>query len=118
MAILQNEPEADACAAVLETADALSISAVTLAEALIVANRRGLGEAMTRLIDDLGFEVVPLSDAASRRAALVYERWGKGVHAAGLNLGDCFAYELAKSKDCALLFVGDDFAKTDVLRAA
>jgi ribonuclease VapC len=47
----------------------------------------------------------------------VYSRWGKGVHPAGLNFGDCFAYDVAKQNDCPLLFVGDDFAKTDLLRA-
>ena len=46
-----------------------------------------------------------------------YRRWGKGIHPAGLNLGDCAAYALAKSLDAPLLFKGDDFAKTDVRRA-
>jgi len=32
----------------------------------------------------------------------------------GLNSGDCFAYEIAKSHDCPLLYVGEDFARTDV----
>ena len=42
---------------------------------------------------------------------------GRGVHPAALNYGDCFAYEVAKQNDCPLLFIGDDFAKTD-LRSA
>jgi len=46
--------------------------------------------------------------------ASTYENWGKGVHPAGLNFGDCFAYEVAKAHDCRLLFVGNDFSKTDV----
>jgi ribonuclease VapC len=41
-------------------------------------------------------------------------RWGKGGHPAGLNFGDCFAYALAQELDCPLLYVGDDFARTDV----
>lgn len=28
--------------------------------------------------------------------AEAYGRWGRGIHPAGLNLGDCFAYEVAK----------------------
>ena len=58
MAILLNEPEADACIAALETADEVLISAGTVAEALIVAGRRQVGAAMTGLIDGFGFEVV------------------------------------------------------------
>ena len=46
--------------------------------------------------------------------AAAYERWGKGQHPARLNLGDCFAYALAEEYHCPLLFVGQDFARTDV----
>ena len=35
---------------------------------------------------------------------------------AALNFGDCFAYEVAKERGCPLLYVGDDFAKTDIER--
>ena len=31
-----------------------------------------------------------------------YLRWGRGVHRAGLSLGDCFAYALAKQLDAPL----------------
>jgi ribonuclease VapC len=44
-------------------------------------------------------------------------RWGKGLHPAGLNFGDCFADDVAKANGYPLLFVGDDFVKTDVQRA-
>ena len=33
---------------------------------------------------------------------------------AGLRFGDCFAYVVATQYGCPLLFVGDDFAKTDL----
>jgi ribonuclease VapC len=69
---------------------------------------------MKRLIDGMDFDIVPLTPAAARRAAEAYERWGKGVHPARLNYGDCFSYEIAKSLGCGLLFVGNDFDKTDV----
>jgi ribonuclease VapC len=55
--------------------------------------------------------------AAVRGVAEAYVRWGKGRDRARLNFGDCFAYALAKERDCALLFVGEDFAKTDVTSA-
>jgi ribonuclease VapC len=114
MAIVLNEPEADVCIAALEAEGDLLISAGTVAEALIVASRRNVGEEMERLIDGLGFEVVSITPASARRIARAYESWGKGVHPAALNFGDCFAYEVAKEHGCRLLYVGEDFAQTDV----
>jgi ribonuclease VapC len=88
-----------------------------LSEALIVAARRNIGAEMTRIIDGLGFEIVSVTPAAARRTAAAYARWGRGVHPPGLNFGDCFAYEVAKEHSCPLLYVGDDFSKTDLVRA-
>jgi ribonuclease VapC len=114
MAIVMNEPEAGACAAALEVEDRLLISAGTVAEALIVAGRRNVGEEMAQLIDGLGFEIVSVMPASARRIAQAYEQWGKGVHPASLNFGDCFAYEVAKEHECRLLCVGKDFRQTNV----
>lgn len=114
MAILLDEPQAEACINALAKADQLLISAGTVAEALIVAARRNRGAAMVRMLDGLGFEIVPVTPAAARRIAASYERWGKGVHPAGLNFGDCFAYEAAQEHGCGLLYIGEDFAKTDI----
>ena len=114
MAILLSEPEAGQCMAALETEEHLLISAGTVAEAMIVANRRNIGEEMKRLIDGLGFEIVAVTAAVAQRIAAAYAQWGKGVHRAGLNFGDCFAYEVAKSRGCPLLYVDRDFRKTDV----
>jgi len=79
MAIVLDEKEADACIAALEADDDILISAGTVAEALIVAARRNVGEEVTSLIDGLGFEVVTVTPASARRIAQAYERWGKGV---------------------------------------
>jgi ribonuclease VapC len=114
MAIVLGEAEADACIAALEVEAEILISAATIAEALIVAARRNVGGEMAALIDGLGFNVVSVTSASARRIALAYERWGKGTHAAGLNFGDCFAYEVAKEYACPLLYAGRDFARTDV----
>ena len=117
MAIALNEPRAEACAAVLEVESEAAISAATLAEALIVAARRDCAEDVAAIIYLLGFEVVPVTEARARRIAAAYAQWGKGVHPAGLNFGDCFAYELAHERACPLLFVGADFVRTDVRSA-
>lgn len=115
MAIGLNEPEADACIAALVGEDRVLISAGTLAEVLIVAARRNISVELTSLIEGLAFEVVSVTPASARRIAQAYQQWGKGIHPAGLNFGDCFAYEVAKTQGCPLLFVGTGFAKTDVL---
>ena len=114
MAIALGEIEADACIRVLETEPELVISAGTVAEALIVAARRNVGEEVAGMIDGLGFEILPVTPASARRIAVAYARWGRGAHPAALNFGDCFSYEVAKENSCPLLFVGDDFAKTDL----
>lgn len=116
MSILLGEPEADACMAVLEAETDVLISAAVLAEALIVAGHRNVADEMETLIDGLGLSVSTVTPAAARRVAKTYEKWGKGVHPAALNFGDCFSYELAKEHRCGLLCVGDDFAKTDIER--
>lgn len=117
MAIVLDEPQAAACVAALETEQQIVISAATVAESLIVAAHRNVGEGMSRIVDGLGFTVVPVTAAAARRVAAAYARWGKGNHGAGLNFGDCFAYDAAREHDCPLLYVGEDFSKTDIRRA-
>jgi ribonuclease VapC len=114
MAIVLAEPDADRCIAALASDSSVLISAGTLAEALIVAGRRNVGPELAGLVDGLGMQVVTVTSAAARRVAAAYASWGKGVHPAGLNLGDCFAYEVAKEHACALLFVGNDFSQTDL----
>jgi ribonuclease VapC len=117
VAIILREPGAEKCARVLEAETEILISAGTVLEAMIVAARRNIVEEMTSLMDRIGFQVIPVTEVAARRMGLVYDRWGKGVHPASLNFGDCFAYDVAKENNCPLLFVGDDFAKTDLLPA-
>ena len=117
MAIVLDESEAAACIAALEAEDEVLISAGTVAEALIVSARRNVRAEMTNLIDGLGFQVVTVTAASARRVAEAYAQWGRGVSPAALNFGDCFAYEIAKEHACRLLYVGDDFAKTDIASA-
>ena len=117
MAIVLGEGEATACMGVLKTETEVLISAGTVAEALIVAARRNVSGEMAKLIFGLGFDVVTVTAASARRIGEAYEQWGKGLHPAGLNFGDCFSYEVAKEHGCRLLFVGNDFARTDLASA-
>jgi ribonuclease VapC len=115
MAILLGEPESDSLISALEADPDVLISAAVVAEALIVAGRRNVADEMVRLIEDLGLTVVPVTAAGARRVAEAYGLWGKGVHPAGLNFGDCFSYVVARDHACPLLYVGEEFAKTDLL---
>jgi ribonuclease VapC len=114
VAIVLQEPEAGRCAAAIAADSDRKISAGTLAEAMIVADGRKVGDTMKVLVDRLKAEVVPVR---AEKVAEAYRQWGKGNHPAGLNFGDCFAYALAKELACPLLFVGNDFARTDIVRA-
>lgn len=114
MTILLDEPEAGACMTALATQPHVLISAGTVAEALIVAARRKVRDEMVEIISGLGFDVVSVTASSARLVADAYQQWGKGPHAAGLNFGDCFAYQLAKERNCALLYTGSDFSKTDL----
>ena len=70
-------------------------------------------EALRRL--EIGIEDVTAEVA--RLAVDGWRRFGKGRHPAGLNFGDCFSYGLALARNESLLFVGQDFAQTDIRSA-
>jgi ribonuclease VapC len=98
----------------LEVETEVLISGATVAEALIVAARRKVAAEVAKLIDGLAMEVITVTPASARRVAAAYKTWGKGIHPADLNFGDCFSYEVAREHSCRLLFVGEDFSRTDL----
>lgn len=95
------------------------VSAVSVLEAGILAEARK-GDDGSRELDaflkDADLQIVPFDAEQASIARLAYRLFGKGRHPAGLNFGDCASYALAKSADEPLMFKGDDFSKTDVLR--
>lgn len=111
MAVLLAEPGAERLAEVMATTADLAISAGTLAEALIVAGMRGIGPEMQALVAGLAPTVLPVDAVA---VAAAYAAWGRGRHPAALNFGDCFAAAAAKVTGAPLLFVGEDFSRTDL----
>lgn len=117
MAILRREPQAENCRAAIAKEDNIKISAGTLAEALIVADSRNSGAQMRALIEQLNLEVIPVTPARAEHVAQAHRQWGRGHHPAGLNFGDCFAYALANELACPLVFIGNDFTRTDVMQA-
>lgn len=114
--VVAQQRRADDCAKLL-LQEAFIISAATLAEALIVARRKKTARQLDRLIDLVDLQVEDVDAAFAQRAAFAYGRWGKGFHPANLNYGDSFSYALAEMYDCPLLYVGDDFARTDIRSA-
>jgi len=114
LAIALNEEKSAACIQAIEAEPDILISAGTLAEVLVVSARRGFAEALNKLFNNFDFEIESVTVASARLVGEAYRQWGKGMHKASLNFGDCFAYALAKERSCPLLFVGADFSKTDI----
>lgn len=116
IAIALGEPDAPRLAASFAMADDAILSAGTLHETLTVAILRDIRRPIERLLSTV--RVIPLTERDAIAAADAYDAWGKGRHPAGLNLADCYAYALARTWDAPLLYVGDDFARTDIRAAA
>ncbi len=119
MAVLLDEPQRPAIEAALNNGSA-SISAVTLVELLIVAEGRAGAEGtriVEALLDRFAIDVVPIDTTQAREAISGWRRFGRGRHPASLNLGDCFSYATAIQRGEQLLFVGNEFAQTDVVPA-
>ncbi|MFM7547397.1 MAG: type II toxin-antitoxin system VapC family toxin [Cyanobacteriota bacterium] len=120
LAILQDEPERRRFNAVIAAARSCSLSAATLVELSIVVQARFGAEGQSDLelfLRTAQVEIVSFNQEQAEIARTAFARYGKGRHRAGLNLGDCFSYALARFLDEPLLFKGDDFLYTDLLSA-
>ena len=124
IAIAWDEPERARFEDAIEADPVRLVSAGSVLEGAIVmmhrAGRAAALQAVARfheLLDHLGLEVEPVTAGQVRIAEAAYSSFGKGMHPAGLNFGDCFAYALAKETGEPILFKGDDFAQTDLAGA-
>ena len=121
IAILLDEPEQEIFTSILASETTRAMSAVTFHEAAVVMAGKKRTPTAARLVDDftrdLAIDVTgaTIEDALAAREA--YFNFGRGYHSARLNLADCFAYALAKTRNESLLFKGNDFSKTDILAA-
>ena len=121
LALLLDEPEAESFRAALDEDETRLVSAATLLETgLVIEARKGEagGRELDAIVAAAEVDVVPVDAEQVAEARRAYRRFGKGRHPAGLNFGDLFAYALARTTGEALLFKGDDFAKTDIRRVA
>jgi|SRR5262245_15881967 len=121
IAILRQETDADIYLDVIDSAEALLMSAANHLEAAIVVDSARDPVASRRFdqfIEEAGIRVEPVTAWQARVARDAYRDYGKGSgHKASLNFGDCFAYALAKETGEPLLFKGDDFGNTDIASA-
>jgi ribonuclease VapC len=117
LAILLGEGDSAFYAATIEEAEDLEMSAVSALEVTLVIGarkrERGLA-ALDRFMDTSRIRIVAFDNEQLRLARDAWDRYGKGRHPAGLNLGDCCSYALAKLRGETLLYKGNDFGKTDV----
>lgn len=113
VAIIKHEPARDACINALDE-NRTCMSAGTLVECFVTSEWKGVGGEMRRLIELLAPQIVPVTAETAYDAQLAYRQWGKGLHPAALNFGDCFSYVTAKQERLPLLFTGNDFSQTDI----
>ncbi len=119
VAILLREPEAALFAAAIAAGASNLLSAGSLIEtSMVIEGRRGTEGArdLDLLLYRAAIEIVPVDAEQAEMARLGWRKFGKSRHPAGLNYGDCFSYALAKVTGEPLLFKGDDFTQTYVIR--
>lgn len=119
VACLAEEADATEFARRIALARRRLISSVNLLEArLVLVFSKGIpAEIVDDFLANEQIEVVPFDEPLSALAFDAYRRFGKGRHPARLNMGDCTAYALARSRGWPLLYKGDDFTQTDIERA-
>ena len=101
-------------------ADSVRVGTPTLVEtSMVFASRRGTASTreVDELVKELGITVVPFGEPEWHAATDAFLRFGRGRHRVALNFGDCLSYATATTARDTLLFVGDDFARTDITPA-
>lgn len=118
VAMIRGEPEADQFERLLRGSDDARISAASYLELAVVidAARNPIASAaLDEALMAYRIRIEPFTPSQARLARSAYERFGRGSgHPARLNMGDCFAYALARDLGEPLLFKGNDFTLTDI----
>ena len=118
LAIVLDEADSDVFVEALRRPDVRRMSSVNFVEAGVRADNDpnpDRGAAFDKAMHAFGIYVQNVSPYQAIIARNAYRRFGRGNHPARLNLGDCFAFALAKSRREPLLFKGRDFAHPDIL---
>jgi ribonuclease VapC len=120
LAILLREQEAASFAAAIESANTSRLSVASYLEAAIFVDRHGdeVRRAMLdTFLEEFAIRLEPITVEQARIARQAFQWFGKGLHPAALNFGDCFTYALAKATREPVLFKGQDFSQTDLVAA-
>lgn len=120
VSVILAEPGHEGLLAKLKASPNVAIGVPTLVESMIVLTqrlRRDPRPALAELLRALDASVIPFTEDHCRTAFAAYARFGKGRHPAALNFGDCLSYAVATVAEEPLLFIGNDFAKTDIAAA-
>ena len=117
VAIVMAEPGFEALLANMLAASTRGIGTPTLLETLIVLTRRLQADPspmLRALLHEMQVEVIPFTEEHCLAALSAFLRFGKSRHPAALNFGDCIAYAVASVAEEPLLYVGEEFARTDI----
>ena len=120
IAIIAAESDAASLAARLGQAANVVTSPIALYEAALGLARVGntsIADAtsvLDQFLTEIEATIVPIDAPSGKAAIAAFDRFGKGRHAAALNLGDCFAYACAATREIPLLCKGNDFPLTDI----
>jgi ribonuclease VapC len=98
-------------------AEAILIGAPTMFETAMVLTSRRKRDArswLTGFLQSVGAESIAFSESHFHTAMEAFVRYGRGRHPASLSFGDCMSYAVARVAGMPLLYVGGDFAKTDI----
>lgn len=121
VAIVQREPGWERLADLLQSATTVMCSALVIVEAaMVLSTQRRIepAEAETiirQVLAEARARIVPIDDVTAGIAVDAFARYGKGRgHPARLNLADCLSYAAARQHRMPLLYVGEDFAATDI----
>jgi ribonuclease VapC len=117
VAILLGEPEAESFAmAIAGDLKRLMSAFSALETAIVIKSKKGEsgGRELDLLFHQAKIEIVPVTAEQFEMARSAWRKYGKGRHPAGLNIGDCCSYALAKCVGEPLLFKGNDFTQTDI----
>lgn len=120
VAIILREPERERLRMALADAEAILTSPLAIWETVRAVTRETkdpvdvVSARLMGILASIDAHIVEIGAEEGRLALDAHARFGKGVHPARLNMGDCFSYACAKVHGVPLLYKGEDFALTDI----
>ena len=91
-------------------------SSSALEAQIVLAQRTSIAPvaAVVDLLSMLAIEGVVFTQTMREHAHTAWRTFGKGRHPAALNYGDCMSYGVATAMALPLLYIGNDFSRTDI----